>query len=425
MNVASLGLMDPQVPGVATISDADALRGLLEPVGECLLGRDYLRYKPGTSMVAALRLSSGPAFAYAVSAAARAKLAKTAKRAPAGALVAGSVSGGLLIARPGADRDLPGLADPGRLGRWLPDRSESGLTMLAYKPQRRWVGRTCGRGEVNARVVRLYRPRELSAALTGWRIAARSADQGLGLTVPRVLDRSDRYGVAVVSWLPGRPLDKLLADRSFGAGSSGSIRTRADEILPALGAGLARLHQSTRRACPGRPTGQLRAAESVAQELSAVLPAERGRVTAIVRHLSATAPWTRWIHPVHGDFSTDQVIVGPDGHLGLTDWDRAGWGDPAVDLGNLRAAGLPHDAYAAVVGGYRSLFEPPETTGWHLVAAEATRLTEPLRRCRAGWRLEVAERLTMLEDLLSRLGSRDAEPHESPAREGLAGGRAG
>ena len=42
--------------------------------------------------------------------------------------------------------------------------------------------------------------------------------------------------------------------------------------------------------------------------------------------------------PVHGDFSADQAVLGPDGVAGLIDLDSAALGDPAADLGCAEAA---------------------------------------------------------------------------------------
>jgi hypothetical protein len=54
----------------------------------------------------------------------------------------------------------------------------------------------------------------------------------------------------------------------------------------------------------------------------------------------------------HGDFSLDQVIIGPDGGLGFIDWDRAGVGNPAADLASAAASGLSHETMQHLLGGY-------------------------------------------------------------------------
>jgi hypothetical protein len=389
VNVGSLDLTDPQVPGVATIGDAGALGDLLGRVEEDLLDRGYLRYKPGTSLVAGLRLASGPAFAYAVSAEARPKLDKIIRRAPRGSLIWQSPADGLLIARPAADRDLPALANTPRRG-W---------TTLAYKPQRRWVGRpdrmpTRQPGSV----LRAYRRQDLVGVLDGWRLASRVGQRVPGTSVPRVLSTSLRHGTAVVSWLPGQPLDRLLATDTVTAAQLGEV-----------GAGLAHVHGTLdRRDVREFAAVRVRAAESVVRELGAVLPEHAGWAGELVRRLAACAPQVRGAYPVHGDFSADQVVIGPDGSVGFADWDRAGWGDPAADLGSLCAAGLPGGVCVAVLEGYRTVRSLPVDIDWYVAAAEAARLTEPLRTCRSGWREEIAARLTALEGSLRALNPNSA-----------------
>ena len=117
------------------------------------------------------------------------------------------------------------------------------------------------------------------------------------------------------------------------------------------------------RACTPPPAGRAGSAsarderlapvEAVATQLAQVLPELRDRVRALVDRLAAVGPAVDLEHPVHGDFSTDQVIVDAAGRIGITDWDRAGWADPAADLGSLRAAGLDPAAYDEVLDRLR------------------------------------------------------------------------
>lgn len=393
--LGDLGLNDPEVPGVAVIADSGALSGLLAGVGEELLGRSYRRYKPGTSLIAGLRLASGPAFTYAVSAEARPKLAKLVERAPHGAVLVNSTS--LLVARPAADRDLPALADPGRLSAAV-GRPVETWTTLTYKPQRRWVGRPEGDPCRTGLMLRAYRPGELPAAMAGWRLAGQLAAAGIdGVRLPTTRTVSARRGLAVVSWLSGTPLDHVLSDQS---------RTSPSEVVLAeVGAALAHLHDALP---PGTAdiVVDTQALRPVLSELSAVLPALRRRTVSMLQALEARAPRIHGSRPIHGDFSADQVIVAADGRIGVTDWDRAGWGDPGADLGSLRAAGMSETAYAAVLDGYARVRAVPASTEWHGVAAAAQRLTEPLRRGREEWRSEIVDRLGRAEEQLEALVSR-------------------
>ena len=381
-------LSDEAVPGAAAITDEVALAARLEQVGERLLRVGYLRYKPGTSLVAALGLASGPAFAYAVAPGSRPKLAKTIQQAPAGSVLIDEPGTALLIARPAADRDLPALAGLERfLARMgLAPEAIRSRTDLAYKPQRRWVGRL-DLADDRRLIARAYRPADLTAALTAWQIAALADGPVL---VPSVRATNRRRGLVVTSWLHGTPLDRLLADGPVSAGT-----------LHEVGVGLARLHSAA-----SRPAGSVSAlderlapVEAVANQLAQVLPEVHDRVRALVDRLAAVGPTVDLEHPVHGDFSTDQVIVDAAGRIGITDWDRAGWADPAADLGSLRAAGLDPAAYDEVLSGYAGVREVPTTVGWYLARARLLRLPEPLRQGRPDWRAQVAARLTELEQL--------------------------
>ena len=378
-------LSDEAVPGAAAITDGVALTARLGGVGERLLQVGYLRYKPGTSLVAALGLSSGLAFAFAVGADSRAKLAKTIRRAPAGSVLVSEPD--LLIARPAADRDLPALADLSRTLAKIelaPENLRS-RTDLAYKPQRRWVGRL-DLTDDRRLIVRAYRPADLAAALTAWQIA--SLVDG-PVEVPSLRATCRRRGLVVTSWLDGTPLDRLL-----------SVGPVSADVLREVGVGLARLHSAASRPAGSTSARDERLApvEAVATQLAAVLPEVGARVRGLVDRLAAVAPAVDREHPVHGDFSTDQVIVDPAGRIGITDWDRAGWAHPAVDLGSLRAAGLDPTAYDEVLAGYSSVLEPPATVDWCLARAKLLRLPEPLRQGRRDWRSQVTTRLSELEE---------------------------
>ena len=416
--VGDLDLQDLEVPGAGVIADGAALAGLLAEAGEDLLDRNYLRCKPGTSLVAGLRLASGPAFAYAVSAEARPKLAKLVERAPEGAVLVHSTTPSLLVARPAADRDLPALAKADRLSAAV-GRPVATWDTLTYKPQRRWVGRPDGEDRPPELVLRAYRPRDLPATMAGWRLAGQLGQAGVSARLPGARTVSGRRGLAVVSWLPGTPLDRLLDAGPLDAGpmDAGPLDAgRLDSglwadvgepqlMLAEVGVALAELHQ----ALPPRPAEarpDARALRRVLSELSALLPELRPRATALLRTLEARAPRPTAGRPVHGDFSADQVIVGVDGRIGVTDWDRAGWGDPGADLGSLRAAGMSEPAYATVLEGYARVRPVPASAQWHGVAAAVQRLTEPLRQSRVHWRSEIGARLAQAERQLGGLASR-------------------
>jgi Ser/Thr protein kinase RdoA (MazF antagonist) len=399
--------IDETVPGAAVITDHAELGRRLAGIGEQLLAIGYLRSKPGTSVVAGLRLGSGPAFAYAVGSDARAKLAKTIARAPGGSVLLAEPESGLLVARPPADRDLPALADLEAVlatvtadGPCRPPGPLRSAATLAYKPQRRWVGRL-DRGDAPSLVARVYRPADLPAALAGWDLAARLDGP---VRTPVVRATSTRSGLVLTDWVPGTPLDWLLA--------AGDV---AAQVLHELGVGLARLHAADRRPV-GSATGAARAdgfisaagsISAVAEQVATLAPELAARVHGLADRLLSTAAPPEQLHPVHGDFSADQVIVDRADQVTVTDWDRARWDDPAVDLGSLRAAGVPPAAYERLLAGYATVRPVPPTVDWHLARARLLRLPEPYRRARLDWRVLVAARVAEIEQRLDP-GTREA-----------------
>lgn len=144
LSPADLALVerDPDLPGLALLLDEQALAGWL---GAPVRLR-YLRYKPGTGCVLALDVDGERSFVAAFAPGAADKLAKTAAKAPPGALLAADTGRLVIAARPAADRDLPAVAwlqartaQRTLLRRLLPGADIEGATLrlLSYKPQRR------------------------------------------------------------------------------------------------------------------------------------------------------------------------------------------------------------------------------------------------------------------------------------------------
>ncbi|GAA1437294.1 hypothetical protein GCM10009616_38860 [Microlunatus lacustris] len=376
---------DAAVPGLDALEDTDRLAALLAERGETLRGCRYRRWKPGTSTVLALELASGPAWGYAVSAGARPKLDKTIERAPVGSVLLDRRDLGLLVARPSADRDLAALAD---LDRAL-SRALRGPALgrrwcgLAYKPQRRWVGALDEAGGAR-RTVRVYRRRDLPAARAALALAA---DLG-GVRAPREAAAAARGGLLVTSWLPGRPLDRLLDGPTAG------------DLLDGAGAVLARVH-----AAPVRPDRDARPEDAeltaVRDQLVALLPGEAGRVRRLAGRLADAPELSAPRVLRHGDFSVDQVVVDDDGRPGLVDWDRAHLGRAVDDLATADAAGLTPAQHQALLTGYATVRPLPAGLPAALARARFLRAAEPFRRCSSRWPAEVRARLDAVEEVLA------------------------
>ena len=385
-------VIDPQVRGTAVLTDTDALAELLGAADETLLRRPYLRWKPGTSCIAALELASGSAYAAAFSAAAGAKLAKTLEQAPAGSVLLVDRQLCVLVARPSADRDLPALSDlTGAFARAVGSASAEesvAVQTLAYKPLRRWVG-TLSTGPVEASdggrsVLRAYRRGDLERA----RASSKTARRLFGGLAPEPVGRSRRRGLIVQAWVPGETLDRALAARSALA-----------DTLPTVGRTLAGMHQRQPPSTAARVAG---APLDGTAELLGALDEDLGRWAA---HLAARLESGRPDEDdervfVHGDFSADQVVLGPDGPVFL-DWDRAGVGAAAVDLASLRAAGLDVESWQRVLDGYGEVRPLPGDLDWYVAAAMLQRAPEPFRAGRRGWLGETRRMLADVQHLLS------------------------
>ena len=397
---AGLVARDPGLPGLRALLDDQLLRELLGvPVS-----RRYLRYKPGTSCVlgAVLERPTGPAdlFVTAYARAGAAKLVKTAEAAPAGSVLFSDRATGLLAVLASADRDLPflGVLADDRLlrrtlrellpgtGRWR----DAQVRTLSYKPQRRWVGSvSSARGR--RVVLRAYRPADARAAEHAVRVLTE-----LPPRTPRLLAADIGLGLLVLEYVDGRTLD---------AGRCAPGTQPAP--LPEVGAALARLHGRPLAGLPERSAAEdAEALHAAAAQVSVLLPELAPSALRLAAELSrrlGTLPRQRTV--IHGDFSTDQVLVGPDRSVTLLDLDRATEGDPAADLGSLAAALTAGEVLGAAGAGVSTLSQvrtgyaavralpPQEAVGVHAAALLLRRAVEPFRLCLADWPERVAAML--------------------------------
>jgi aminoglycoside phosphotransferase len=137
--------------------------------------------------------------------------------------------------------------------------------------------------------------------------------------------------VALWPRVAGRPLSALVRD-----GGPAAVRA-----VTLAGAALRAMHESAPPTdLPPRPDAVAQAARTVraAQVVDALMPAVGYRVPELARRavadLAALPPVPAT--PVHGDYKCDDILVTDTG-LHLLDFDRAGRGDPAADLGKFCA----------------------------------------------------------------------------------------
>lgn len=378
---------DPALAAMATVLDQAALTAFVAerwaatgrgPPPEQVLVR-YLRYKPGTALVAGLELR-GPAgtamaAARATAASAAPKLAKTLRAVErSGGWGMVDAGAGLAVHAAVADRHLPGL-------RRVLGGDAPAVHGLRYKPERRWVGR---RGPSEAvetpTLVKVHRP----AAATGAILAHRRL-AAAGLPVPRLRKSDARRGIVVADWVEGDPMD---------------THPPTSEQLGQVGELLGGLHALPLPAglpAPAPTAGLLAAAGAVAS----VRPATAGHAAALARSLLAQTATSHRRTVVHGDFSADQVVLGPGGAVVLLDLDRLTLGDPIDDLagwvaaeitgGRCPARSRPADVAATMLAGYRGPAPVPTGRPLDLAVAAALlrRAVEPFRLRRPGWPDEV------------------------------------
>jgi aminoglycoside phosphotransferase len=366
-------VFDAGLPGAAVLFDAALLSGGVE-AAPGPMAVEYLRYKPGVSLTAAISTSVGMAMAYVVAEGATAKLEKLVHRAPPAAVLCHDPVRRWALLRPDADRDLPGIAH----GAGPQPRT------LSYKPQRRWVGRRQDRPD---EVMRCYRRRDVEAISVRWPEATVavevSATAGSRLVLPEVLSLSRQRATLTTSRVQGTAL------HPDGSGRG--------ELMMRVGRALAAWHRLPAPVHPCTPGISL----ATGDVLRGLLPTQHERVDELESRLRSLPPAPRqqavWCH---GDFSADQVLVDDHGEMALIDWDRSGAGPRSTDLAVADAAGMAPEAYESLLGGYTQLAPLPVDLPMARALACWSRAADPFRQADPEWAHRIEERLNHIEELL-------------------------
>ena len=337
---------DGRLPGLRTLLDAEAFCETLQrlaPESEVGAARArYVRYKPRTSCLVAYDVKVG---AETVGVYARCHAGDQLVKVSNARLrleVRGELGHGLL-ADPQAgiavfvhpnDYEIKSLRKlfegeqtPRRLRRMLPAHphlQHAAPVTMRYKPERRFVGKLEAEGGPAA-VLRLYpEARFADIREKSW------AFKGNGeLHVPRVVGDSERYSALAHEWVDGEPLVEALKS----AGDASAVLERVTGALAALHRERPRL--GTMYSASDFCRGIAGACEAVAA-LDPDLGRRAGEQLGVVRGLVMARAWKS--QAVHGDFTADQVLV-HGGRVTILDFDRAGYGDPAMDVGAF-AAGM-------------------------------------------------------------------------------------
>lgn len=412
------------LPAAAVLLGAHpASAGVLEALGCGSAEVDHLRHKPGRSVIGRVGGGGGARWVAGFAPAAGDKAAKLRRKAGAGGYALSEVEipgapGHVLMSGPvGLDNRLS--AAVGEAGLLRADGSPAG-TVLNYNPWRRLVlqvRRPGGTGRDDAgpeggtetrdrRVVKTtVHPLHGLPGLLG-ELRAR----GVPVLVPRVgrdprtLDYA-HYGNGDlgVAW-SGRPVGRV------GAGA---------EEAAAAGRILAALHSSGVR--PDGVVDPRRGLMAVARGIADVLPGTATLAAATATELLRAVEPLQGRHvPLHGDFSADQVLGGPDGQR-LIDLDRTAMGPAGWDVGCFAAtellAGRGETYLIPLQDAYRDLRDAPTGveawTGVHLML----RALEPFRAARAGWERGVVDRLRLAARMARGPGGQPGPP-EAPENGG-------
>ncbi len=399
---ARLAAADPALPGLRDVLTPLRLAHRLAPGWGVREARVvYLRYKPGTSLLAGLVLTGHDgvtsfAQALALRPGSGDKLAKVRRAGEADDVGRGAVVDGALavaLADVTADRRLPGVR------RVL--RDADGVTPLVYRPGRRWVARVDG-PPGPAELVRVYHPGAVGGVLAGHRALA-------GLPVPTVTVTRPRRGTVRTAWVPGTSLDRL---------------PRAEELWTQAGALAAAVHRRPATVGLDRVDRAALLAEAV-MAVASVVPPCADAVRAAAERVRTGLAGRDAVSVVHGDLSADQVVVRPDlaataaalpdpaspgqSALTLIDLDRVALDDPLADLGSWYGAlvatgaeaGDPVEVLAPLLAGYTAVGGEVDGRALrlHCAAAVLQRAVEPFRRHRPDWPDGVARLVSVAEDL--------------------------
>ncbi|HEB92577.1 MAG TPA: aminoglycoside phosphotransferase family protein [Gammaproteobacteria bacterium] len=274
------------------------------------------------------------------------------------------------------------------------------IETLAYKPQRRYVGRI-NFEHGNSVVVKHYRENEYPKAALATMIDCPATAR---LRIPRTLGRSQHHQSLAFEWLPGRVL------------SSEITTTPAVHSFYACGAALAEFHALATDNLKHR-TASIKAdkltavAKTIAHLHSSLASLAQDIATGIAQKLLREAPAGQRIH---GDFSLSQVILMEKDQVAIIDHDENVCGNPMEDIGLFIARLLRYEhteeithnqaelLIAAFIEGYQSSTQQAitRTLHCHIAAGLFSLSHRPFRAHEPNWPEGIQRRLEQINDIL-------------------------
>ncbi|TJZ89872.1 hypothetical protein FA743_17460 [Paracoccus gahaiensis] len=399
---------DPALPGLPLLLDAAAMA---QALGCAALTPAYLRYKPGVSCTASFLTAEGQALAVHAYPADRYDEESRRPRWRRDPAVIRLPQHGAIAIPARLDRHLRGLdrlLDPDkgprhlrRMARARLDLASCRMVLLRYKPGRRLVARIDLDGQPWA-VLKVMGEADFDRALIG---ATAAMAQGQA----PLLGADSRLRAILTAWIPGRPVCPEMTGHAPDPA-----------VVAQIGAALAALHGDPfRPAADWSAEGDAEAVLTAAADLGALDPDLGARAGGLAADLAARLGRAR-VTPglVHGDFSADQVVMAGDRPV-ILDWDNAGCGDPARDLGSFlaRLDAQVADALltqpqadnlgAALLQGYGAA---PGTLPLHHARALLLLAGEGFRLRRGDWPARGRALLERVEAILHRPGAIPTDP---------------
>ena len=339
----NLMLQEATMPGLGLLLDDSRMTEFLcrsFPGHEISSVRScYARYKPGTSCIVSYRVRADGKqillYARCHDSQGAAKLDSALERRP----IPGPLGDGIIVDEAVAttvyvfpnDHNIRAMRifgedrRRGRLRRIMPahpDLARCDLKLLRYKPERRAVARLNLR-RVPRATIRMY-PASFfpDARERAWAFSSQGS-----LRIPTVIGDSSRYCAIAYEWIDRIPLTELLNDPpAFIAEVE-----RAGDALASLHRQRPALHSMY---TAGDMCTAIESSVTLAKRLAPKIADRAQSLCDKLLPALMTHPWTS--NAVHGDFSPDQVLC-DEHHVSIIDFDRAGYGDPLLDIGSFGA----------------------------------------------------------------------------------------
>lgn len=336
---------DDQLPGLRTILDPElfclALRRMAPGHAVESARARYVRYKPRTSCLVAHEVLVGGEMIDVYARCHRDDQSMKVSNARLRMEVTGPLGHGLLTDPEAGiavfvypnDYEVKSLRKlfegertPRRLRRMLPAHPHlhhAVPTVLRYKPERRFVGRFDSPDGPSA-VLRLY-PNDVFGAVRMKPWAFKSSGP---LHIPRIVGETERYGSLAFEWID----DPTLLD---------AIERQHDAVLePVADAAVALHRQRPNLGAMYSESDYIRGIQTACASLASIDAALGKRASEQARCVEKLLAGRSWqTGAIHGDFRADQVLA-TDDRVTILDFDRAGYGDPGIDVGSFAAGSI-------------------------------------------------------------------------------------